>query len=583
MPFDGIALRAVAAELREKLTGGRVEKVSQPERDELHLIIRNQYQNYRLLLSATANFPRAHLSRINKPNPDKAPMFCMLLRKHLIGGKVLSVSQPGMERVLDITFGVLDELGRPGELTLHAEIMGRHSNLVLTDERNVILDSIKRVTEEKSRVREVLPGLAYVSPPSQGKRDLLVMEREELATILAVEKPMFQALCDGLAGLAQPTAREMLRLCGCDPAVAFGELSEQARQAALDGLWQQVQRVRANDFHPVVLLMGGEASDFLPFADSAGAGVPNDSMSEAVEAFYAARDSRERLRQNSANMVAVLTTALNRARKKLEKQAEGFTQSEGLETYRLKGELLMASLHLSARGAAAVEVPNYYDENGGTLTVELDPALSAADNAQRYYKRYNKAKSALDNLKVQMEATREEIAYLESQLTNIELSAAEAELDEIRAELVREGFLRDAAARSRKKSAPGQPHHYVSGDGHDIYVGRNNTQNDALTMKFARNDDIWLHTKEIPGSHVIIRAVGGAVSDAALNDGALLAAWYSKARASSGVPVDYTQRRNVKKPNGSRPGFVIYLTNRTIVVTPDEERVKALKQIAEKK
>lgn len=577
MPFDGIALRAVAAELTEKLIGGRVEKVSQPERDELHLLVRNQYQNYRLLLSATANYPRVHLSLIAKPNPDRAPMFCMLLRKHLIGGKILSIRQQGLERVLDIVFGVIDELGRPGELTMHVEIMGRHSNIVLCDERGIIVDCVKRVTEEKSRVREVLPGLAYVCPPAQDKHDLLTTSREELLAVLQADRPMAQALGEGLAGVAQPTARELLRLCSVNPSLAMAELGPDDQSALLDALLARFAAIAANSFQPVVLHNGEETLDFLPFVDSAALGKAYDSMSGAVEAFYAQRDARERLRQNSANMVSVLTTALNRARKKLEKQSEGFTQSEGLETYRLKGEMLTASLHLAVRGAGAVEVPNYYDEDGGTLTVELDPSLSAADNAQRYYKRYNKAKSALENLKVQMEATRAEIVYLESQLTNIELSATEAELDEIRAELVREGFLRDAAAKSRKKVAPGQPLHFTVG-GHDIYVGRNNTQNDALTMKFARNDDIWLHTKDIPGSHVIVRAIGGSVSEEALAAGALLAAWYSKARASSGVSVDYTQRRNVKKPNGARPGFVIYLSNKTIAVTPEEDRVRAIPQ-----
>ncbi len=584
MPFDGVAMRAVAAELQETIAGGRVEKVLQPERDEIHLLIRNNYQNYRLLVSASANHARVHLTRFPKQNPDRAPMFCMLLRKHLIGGKVLSVAQMGMERVLDIRFGVIDELGLAGELTLHVEVMGRHSNAVLTQPDGTIVDSLKRVTEEKSRVREVLPGIPYEYPPSQGKKDPTALDASQLLDLLAAsrERPLWQTLCDSLTGLAQATAKELLAGAGINPALASGEFSEAGLRVGASALAEKFAAIRECKFSPVALMRGGETVDFLPFPSAIHREQRECAgISEAAEAFYAERDRKERLKQNSAAMTQALGSALSRAQKRYEKQSEDFQKSENMESWKIKGELLTANLHRVQRGQSSVEVLNYYTEEGETLTIELDPTLSPSDNAQHYYKRYTKAKTAREKLAAQIEATSQEIAYLESQLSNIELSATEGELDEIRAELADQGYLKEAAARSRKKLVPSKPRHYRSADGYDIFVGRNNAQNDYLTMKLAYNDDVWMHTKQIPGSHIIIKAKGGTVTEEALRAGALLAAYYSKARESSGVPVDYTQKRNVKKPAGARPGFVIYLTNRTITVTPREELIREIEVIPE--
>lgn len=582
MPFDGVAMRAVTAEIADKLVGGRVEKVFQPERDEMHLLIRNSYQNYRLLISASANQARVHLTQLAKANPDRAPMFCMLLRKHLIGGKLLSVEQAGLERVLDLRFGIIDELGLAGELTLHMEIMGRHSNAVLTHPDGTIVDSLKRVTEEKSRVREVLPGLPYEYPPSQGKRNPLEMDAGALNALLAgsIDMPLWQAVCDGLSGISQTTAKELLQACGADPALAATEFQPAKLEAAARALAAKFTDIGAGRIEPVIIEKGGDAVDFLPFPSVLQQNQRRcESISEAAEAYYAGRDLKERLKQNSANMTHVLGTALARARKKLDNQEGDYKSSEDMEAYRLKGELLTANLHLAAKGMRSLEVLNYYSESGETLKIELDPMLTPSENAQRYFKKYAKAKSAQEKLTTQIASTREEIDYIEGQLQNIDNSVSEGELDEIRAELVAQGYLKEAAARARKKLEPSKPHHFRSADGHDIYVGRNNAQNDYLTLKFAHGDDVWMHTKQIPGSHVIVRAIGGAASEEALRTGAMLAAYYSKAKTSSGVPVDYTQKRNVKKPTGARPGYVIYLTNRTITVTPDEAFVKSIQTV----
>lgn len=580
MPFDGVTMRAVLCELQQKLVGGRVEKVMQPERDEFHLLIRNNFKNYRLLVSASANYARVHLTNISKPNPDRAPMFCMLLRKHLTTGKLLSAEQTGLERVMDLRFGVTDELGLASELTLHVEVMGKHSNAVLTGPDGTIIDSLKRVTEEKSRVREVLPGIPYEYPPSQGKLNPLEADADTLRQALeAAEKPLWQALCDGFSGIAQATAKELLAATGLDSALAASEYTPQRLHDAARALAGNFADFNAGRFQPHVLLKGGEAADFLPFASRLYAEQRECAgISEAAEAYFSSRDLRERLKQNAANMTHTLTTALARAKKKLEKQREELADSEDMETYRLKGELLTSALHLAAKGQTKAEVPNYYDEPGGTLAIELDPMLTPPENAQRYFRKYAKAKTARERLTDQLAETQEEIAYIDGQLANIELSASERELDEIRRELAEQGYLKDSAAKSRKKIEPSLPHHYRASDGTDIYVGRNNTQNDYLTLKFARNDDVWMHTKQIPGSHVIVRSGGRPVSDTALKAGAMLSAYYSRARSSSGVPVDYTEKRNVKKPAGARPGYVIYLTNRTVTVTPDEAFVKSLEK-----
>jgi predicted ribosome quality control (RQC) complex YloA/Tae2 family protein len=582
MPFDGLAMRAVALELRDKLTGGRVEKVSQPERDELVLHIRSNYETHKLLISASANNARVHLTKQGKPNPERAPVFCMLLRKRLIGGRLLDVSQRGLERVLDLRFGVVDELGLASELTLHAEAMGRHSNAVLTQPDGRIVDSLKRVTEEKSRVREVLPGIPYGYPPSQNKMDPLEMDAGGFLALLESrgDMPMEKALSGGVCGIAQATASELLQGCGLNPALSSGEYTRAGLIAAAEALHEKFGEFRAGHFTPVVIEMGGEITGFFPFAGAFPQRERScESISEAAEAFYAGRDRKERLRQKSANMLHTLTGALDRARRKLDNQESDLKSSQNLEDYRLKGELLTANLHAARKGQRVFEADNYYGESGEKVSIELDPALSPSENAQRYYKKYAKAKTAQDKLAVQIAAVREEIEYLEGLLESLENCASEAEMEEVRAEMASQGYIRNASAGTGRKPEPSLPRHYRTAGGADIYVGRNNMQNDFLTLKFARADDTWMHAKKIPGSHVIVRAAGGDVPEEALFAGAMLAAYYSKARSSSSVPVDYTQKRNVKKPAGARPGYVIYLTNRTMTVTPDEGFLSGLKEV----
>jgi predicted ribosome quality control (RQC) complex YloA/Tae2 family protein len=584
MPFDGLALRAVAFEIQDKLVGGRVEKVSQPERDEICLHVRNNYENYRLLISASAQYARVHFTKINKPNPDRAPMFCMLLRKHLIGGKLLGVEQPGLERVLEMRFGVLDELGLASELTMHVEIMGRHSNAVLTQQDCTIIDSLKRVTEEKSRVREVLPGLPYSYPPSQDKMNPLEMDAAAFLALLQAdaEKPMEQALSGGLCGISQVAASELLLACGLNPKLACTEYTRDGLADASGKLAKKFGDFREGHFEPVVLEKEGEVSDFLPFISASRQDARRcGSISEAAEAFFAQRDLRERLKQKSSSMTHALSAALNRAKRKLEKQEEDLRSTEDLEQYRVKGELLTANLYRARKGMPGIEVVDYASEDGAAVTIELDTALSPSENAQRYFKKYAKAKTTKEKLAGQIAGTSEEIEYVEGLLQSIVNCTKESELDEVRAELADQGYLKEPRAKSPRKTEASKPRHFRTPSGYDIYVGRNNAQNDYLTLRFARADDVWMHAKKIPGSHVIVRAEGGVVTPQELEAGAMLAAYFSKARASSSVPVDYTEKRNVKKPAGARPGYVIYLTNRTLCVTPDEGFVKSLRELGE--
>jgi len=394
--------------------------------------------------------------------------------------------------------------------------------------------------------------------------------------------PMEQTLINGLCGIARATASELLLACGLNPLLASSEYTHDGIASASMKLTEMFAGFKAGYFFPVVIEKEGEAVDFLPFRGS----MPQqerqcESMSVAVESFFCGRDLRERLRQKSSNMLHVLGNALNRSRKKLDKQIEELHASQGLEIYRLKGELLMANLHKVQRGQGTVEVENYYSGDGSVLPIVLNPALSPSENAQAYYKKYAKAKQAKEKLAGQITGTQDEIDYIEGLLQSIDNCSSENELDEIKAELSAQGYLKEQATKTGRKPEISKPLHYRTRGGGDIYVGRNNAQNDFLTMKFARAEDIWMHTRKIPGSHVILRCAGGNAPDDALHAGAMLAAFFSRARASSNVPVDYTQKKNVKKPAGARPGYVIYLTNRTLTVTPDEAFLGSLKAITD--
>ena len=567
MPMDGVMLGFMTRELNEKLAGGRVDKIAQPERDEILLTIRNRGENHVLLVSASANSARMHLTREKKNNPLEPPTFCMLMRKHVLGARVLEIRQIGGDRIAEIDFEALDEMGDYAVRTLVCEFMGKYSNLILTQSGGKIIDSVSRVTDEISRVREVLPGLMYERPPQQDKLDFSALEPDALAARLRESGgPAFKALQNAVTGLSPQTAREICLRAAGDSEAWLEEVDLAALAQRVCDLAAMFPRMARPT---LVLDAEGRAADVTPFAYLTRAGFENRpmaSLSEAQEAYFHTRDRAERIKQKAGALNRVLKNNIERCEKKLGLQMNALMDSERMEEYRVKGELLSASLYMVEKGAKAVELPNYYDPDCAPLRVELDVKLSPAANAQRYFKLYQKARSARRLAAEQKERTEEELSYLEGQLENLSKCTEEPELFEIRAELEKEGYVKPNRSRREMKSLPpSRPMKLEASDGTVILVGKNNLQNDRLTAS-AQPDEVWLHAKDMPGSHVII--VGETPSDQTVLEAASLAAYYSKGREGSRVPVDYTLRRYVKKPSGAKPGFVIYTHQKTLYVQP---------------
>lgn len=566
MPMDGLMLGYLARELQGALCGGRVDKITQPEQDEIVLLIRAQGKNCPLLLTASPNSARAQITQTKKNNPLEPPVFCMLLRKHLGGARVLGVRQFGGDRVLEIDFETMEEMGDLTVKTLVCEFMGRHSNLILIGPGGRIIDSARHVTGEISRVREVLPGLTYERPPQQDKLPYDQADEHGVRMRLSAQGTLAQALSSAVTGLSPATAREFaLRIAGDEQARAEHCDPEQTARE----LVKLLKRENLPDQYTVYYDGEGKAIDVTPFdflSRSSCRRERFDSLSSALDAFYLTRDRAERIRQKSASISHVLKNNIERCEKKLARQQEELLGSERMEEYRIKGELLTASIARIARGARFVDLPNYYDPELKPLHIELDVRLSPGANAQRYFKLYQKARSAQKLAAEQKQKTEEELYYLEGQMDNLGKCQEEAELSEIRSELEKQGYVKESHNRRQMKALPpSMPMKFTSSDGDVILVGKNNLQNDKLTAT-AQPEEWWLHAKNMPGSHVIV--VNTRPSERTLHEAACLAAYYSKGRTGSQVPVDYTQKKRVKKPAGAKPGFVIYTQQRTLYVTP---------------
>ncbi|HHY83254.1 MAG TPA: fibronectin/fibrinogen-binding protein [Clostridiales bacterium] len=585
MALDGILLFGLARELNNILANGRVDKIQQPEIDEIHLTIRNKGRNYKLLLSASASHPRIHLTNQSKQNPMVPPKFCMVLRKHLSGGRFISVRQPGMERILEIDFEVINEIGDLDKKSLIIEIMGRHSNIIMTDSDGKILDAVKHVDNSVSRVREVLPGELYHYPPTQGKTDPLSATAEEVsAKFTAAEKENIpeNILSNAYTGLSKITAKEICR-------IAEERSSRSASSTSPDEIAASfvdfISKVKDGMFEPTLLMdEEGKPKDVLPmpyglFPLNRLKKYP--TFSEALDDFFIERDKTERIQQRTAYLNRVIKNNLERCLRKLEIQTEELDKAKNAEMYRLYGELITANIYRIPPGIDEISVPDYYQPDLPLITIPLDRYKTPAQNAQNYFKLYNKAKTVLSKQSLLIQDTREEINYLESVAQNLSICENEAEILEIKDELIKEGYIRDkdASGKARKQQPASKPYRFISSDGFEILVGKNNIQNDHLTLKIASSHDIWLHTKLIQGSHVIIRTGGQPVPETTLLEAANLAAYYSKGRSSANVPVDYCPKKNVKKPSGAKPGMVIYNQYKTIYVTPSEEMVKSMKKL----
>ena len=585
MPLDAICLTAVAQEIRTAVLNGRIDKIHQPGRDEVVLAVRGMQGSCKLFLSANPSHPRAQLTEISRENPDKPPMFCMLLRKHLTGARILDLVQPPMERVLRLVMEATDELGDRVERQLVLETMGRHSNLILLDREGRIIDCLRRVDADMSAKRQVLPGLFYHLPPAQEKLDLMQMDRQELERALAAAPEETQAdkwLLDTFGGLSPLISRELAHQAGGRTDIRLHQLGETGRSGLLDGLEQLLEDVRSNNFTPTLIKRENRLSDFtfMPVGQYEGAAQVTtvDSFCTLLDEFYATRETQERVRQQGQDMLRTLTNARDRTARKIALQEQELQATLDRELLRQKGDIITSNLHAMSKGMARLKAFNFYDPEGGEIEIELDPLLTPQQNAAKYYKEYNKAKTAQQMLTQQLEKGRRELDYLNSVLESVAWAEGERDLQEIRQELVESGYLRRASkAKGREKKAVSKPMEYLSSTGMRISVGKNNTQNDLLTTKMAYKSDIWLHTQKIHGSHVILWTGGEEPDVQSLNEAACLAAWYSQGRDSDRVPVDYTPVKFVKKPAGAKPGMVVYTTYQTAWVKPDEELVKRLR------
>ena len=583
MALDGAFLHHIRRELEENALEARVEKIYQPNKEEMVLLLRTRTDHFKLLISARANSARIHFTRFVPENPPQPPMLCMLMRKRLQGARLAAVEQPGLERVLRLCFDAVNELGDRITLSLYAEIMGRYSNIVFVDEKGKIIDALKRVDADMSSERLVLPGLSYQLPPPQDKLCALEASPAEAGDRIRAcpeGTALDKAILNSLQGFSPIAARELAYLTGHGAELKVGQMSEEHWLRLAFFLDRTFTTIRQASGTPhMAVKPDGKPLDFtyLPIEQYGLAAIVRrqDSFSELLDAFYDERDRQDRMRVRSQDLFRLLTNTSERLTNKINKQRAELEQCARREELRLYGELISANLYRLEKGQASAEVENFYEEGMPQVSVPMDPLLTPTQNAQKYFKEYRKARTAEEKLTEQIAHAEEELAYLDSVFEELSRAETERDLSEIRQELMEQGYVR--APRGRQKpAAAAAPLKFRSSDGFPILVGRNNRQNDRLTMKQASNNDVWFHTKNIPGSHTILVTEGRAPTETALREAALLAAWHSRGRESSQVPVDYTQVRNVSKPNGAKPGMVIYVSYNTVYVTPEKDLAERL-------
>ena len=585
MPLDALCLSGVVAELKPILTGAKIDKVHQPGRDEMILALRLGRGNGRLLLSASPNHPRLQMTELSRENPDAPPMFCMLLRKHLMGGRILSVEQPHLERIVELRLEVLDELGDRKERRLILEAMGRRANLVLVDDQGRIVDCLRRVDGDMSAQRQLLPGLFYRLPPAMDKADPTALDGAEW--LRQVEQAPGESrvdhwLLDTFGGWSPLVCREIAFRAGGRVDITFDELGAQGRVRVAEAAEALLNSVKENNFTPTVISIEKRPKDFTFFPaeqyEEAGECAAYPTFSALMDRFYEQRENQERIRQKGQDLIRSVTNARDRTARKIANQQRELDATQDRERLRQFGDIITSNLHTMERGMATLRALDFYDPEGAEVDIKLDPLLTPQQNAAKYYKEYNKAKTAEEMLTIQLEKGRRELDYLNSVLENITLAEGERDLQEIRQELAETGYLRrQIKGKDKGRRLSPKPMEFRSTAGLRISVGKNNMQNDLLTCKQAFKSDIWFHTQKIHGSHVILWTGGAQPDLQSLNEAACLAAWFSQGRESGKVPVDYTPVKYVKKPAGARPGMVVYTTYETAWVTPDESLVKRLR------
>ena len=570
MAFDGIVIANLVTELNQTALQARIYKIAQPEKDALLLTLKGPCGQKRLFLSASASLPLIYLTDTNKPSPMTAPNFCMLLRKHLQNARIISVTQPGLERIVRFELEHLNELGDLCRKYLIIELMGKHSNIIFCDDRDMIIDSIKHISGMVSSVREVLPGRTYFIPKTQDKAELLECTAGETAAVLKAKSlPVYKAVYMGFTGVSPCIAQELCYRAGVDADLPSAELAGEALERIVSELGGLADCVKKGRYCFNVVYENGQPVEYAAIRLSSYAQDQSrcfKRISELLEYYYAEKNVITRIRQRSVDLRKIVQTALERNVKKYDLQMKQLQDTEKREKYRVYGELLNAYGYGVETGAKSMEALNYYDDQ--MITIPLDPMLTAGENAKKYFDKYQKLKRTYEALTTLTRETKEEIDHLSSISTSLDIALREEDLVQIKEELIESGYIRRRGNAKREKITS-RPFHYVSSDGYHIYVGKNNYQNEELTFKFATGNDWWFHTKGIPGSHVVVKANGEELPDRVFEEAGRLAAYYSQARGQEKVEIDYTQKKNVKKPNGSKPGFVVYYTNYSLVIDSD--------------
>lgn len=579
MAFDGVVISNIVYDLKETLTGGRIYKIYQPENDELNIVIKNNKDSYRLMLSADASLPLIYILGLSKENPMSAPNFCMLLRKHIGNGRIIDVMQPGFERIVEFTIEHLDEMGDVCRKKLIIEIMGKHSNIIFTDHKGMIIDSIKHVSHLVSSVREVLPGRRYEYPPDGGKINPMELDRGLFdSTVMTKTADACKAIYTSLTGFSPVVANEICYRADIDPRTSVAELGEGA-----DRLYKCtmdiVDQIKRRDYDPVIVFDGYKPVEFSSVMLTMYSDKQiehRNSISELLDEYYYRKALVTRMRQKSTDLRRIVQTAIERTSRKYDLQMKQLKDTENREKYKVYGELINTYGYSVKQGEKSFKALNYYTNE--EIIIPLDSQIPVMDNAKRYFAKYNKQKRTCEALTKLTVETREELEHLQSVQAFLDMAVDEAALAEVKEELTMCGYIRGHyGSKNNKKKVKSKPYHYVSSDGFHMYVGKNNLQNDELTFKFANGKDMWFHAKKMPGSHVIVKLIeADELPDQTYEEAARLAAYYSSGRTNPKVEIDYTERKNLKKPAGAKPGFVIYHTNYSMVAEPDISGIQEL-------
>lgn len=583
MPFDAVLLTAVLDELMPVCYDARIDKVQQPEKDKIILSVRSRQGNRKLLLCARSGSARLHFTQLGYENPASPPMFCMLLRKHLTGARITQMSQPSMERMVRFSLNGHDEMGESLEKFLILELMGKYSNIILADSDGIIIDALRRVDEEMSRSRRILPGLRYELPPQQSKLNPIKVDFSQIESAfnaVSDEIKLSKWLLDTFFGLSPLLCREIAERGSGKPDARILELGSDGKRDFLNYLERFIDKIRDGNFVPYMISENSIPFDFsyteIEQYTGKMTGERFDSFSELLEEFYTLRDRDERLKQRAGSLIKSLTTTRDRIARKVERQREELLASEDRERKRELGDIITANLHLMEKGDKVLRAQDFYSPDGGYINIKLDPLKTPQQNAAKYYKDYNKLKTAEKFLREQIDKGTGEREYLDSVLEAIGRADSSSDISEIRSELTQTGFLKDNKGKKKMKESPSKPLVFMSSDGFEIIVGKNNLQNEKLTFKTAQRYDIWLHAQKIHGSHVVIRCGGVAVPDRTIEEAAILTACHSQCGEGQKVPVDYTEIRYVKRQPGGKPGMVFYTDYKTVFVLPENSIIQKL-------